>query len=580
MRCQLIGEEIEGKVDGVNEWDTSELPPGWAETTLGAVQMDLARGVNPALTPDAMFELYSVPSHEHGMPEITPGSTIGSNKRTVESGTVLLCKINPRINRVWVTGAHSDYPKVASTEWIPFFPLSQIEPRYLAWFLRQDIVRDYAAGNASGVGGSLMRVRAETFRHFRFPLAPASEQTRIADTLEELFSDLDAGVAALERTQEQLKLYRASVLKAAVEGSLTAEVRRRNPPAEPAEEFLKRILVERRRRWEKDQIRKFKEKGKTPPKNWKTRYKEPVAPDTADLPPLPEGWCWGSLDQLGKLDRGRSRHRPRNAEFLYGGPYPFVQTGDIRGADRYLRQHTQTYSEEGLKQSRLWPTETLCITIAANIAETAILAYPACFPDSIVGVLFDPSLVSVQYVELFVQSARDQISVYAPATAQKNINNRILRTLALPLPSFAEQLAIVEAVEGQFSNIDRLEADIEAKLHGAQSLRQAILKHAFSGKLVPQDPNDEPASTLLERIASERQARERSAAAAKRSARAGGKTRRRGRSRTSQRRGGIDFEKLETDRRRLGTKGDEERWPKECDDPTFSRQVLGLEEEE
>ena len=325
----------------MNERATSELPQGWIETTLGAVQMDLAIGVNPARTPDAMFELYSVPSHEHGTPEITPGRAIGSNKRTVEPGTVLLCKINPRINRVWVAGAHSDYPKVASTEWIPFFPLSQIEPRYLAWFLRQDTVRDYAAGNASGVGGSLMRVRAETFRDFRFRLAPASEQTRIADTLDELFSDLAAAVAALERARERLKLYRASVLKAAVEGSLTANWRRRKPKAAPGAELLKRILVERRRRWEKDQIRKFREKGKTPPKNWKARYKEPVAPDTADLPPLPEGWCWGSLDQLGKLDRGRSRHRPRNADFLYGGPYPFIQTGDVKGADQYLRQHTQ-----------------------------------------------------------------------------------------------------------------------------------------------------------------------------------------------------------------------------------------------
>ena len=284
----------------MKEWDTSELPPGWAETTLGAVQMDLARGVNPARTPDTMFELYSVPSHEHGTPEITPGRTIGSHKRTVEPGTVLLCKINPRINRVWVIGAHSGFPKVASTEWITFFPLSQIEPRYLAWFLRQDIVRDYAVGNASGVGGSLMRVRAETFRDFRFPLAPANEQAQIADTLDALFSDVDAGVAALERAGERLKLYRASVLKAAVEGSLTADWRRRNPQAEPGAELLKRILVERRRCWEQDQIRKFQEREKTPPKNWKARYKEPVAPDTAELPPLPEGWCWGSLDHAGK----------------------------------------------------------------------------------------------------------------------------------------------------------------------------------------------------------------------------------------------------------------------------------------
>ena len=350
-------------------------------------------------------------------------------------------------------------------------------------------------------------------------IAPSPEQSRIAAVLDELFSDLDAGVTALERARGKLELYRASVLKASVEGALTAEWRKEHLEVEPASELLKRILADRRRRWEQDQLRKFEEKGKTPPKNWKTKYKEPVTPDTADLPPLPVGWCWATLDQLGKLDRGRSKHRPRNADFLYGGPYPFVQTGDVRKACQYLHEHTQTYSEAGLKQSRLWPAETLCITIAANIAETAILFYPACFPDSIVGVLFEASLVSVRYVEFFIQSARNQIAVYAPATAQKNINNEILRALAIPLPPFEEQLAIVDAVEDQLSVIDHIKAETIAKLQSASALRQSILRHAFTGKLVPQDPNDEPASELLKRIAVEREACAREAVAKKRKAR-------------------------------------------------------------
>ena len=98
----------------------------------------------------------------------------------------------------------------------------------------------------------------------------------------------------LTRVREKLKLYRASVLKAAVEGTLTAEWRAQHPKVEPASELLKRILAERRRRWEEEQLRKFKEKGQEPPKNWKAKYKEPVAPDTANLPPLPEGWCWAT----------------------------------------------------------------------------------------------------------------------------------------------------------------------------------------------------------------------------------------------------------------------------------------------
>ena len=141
-----------------------QLPLGWAETTLDAIRLDLAIGVDPARVPDTMFEVYSVPSHEHGTPEIIPGKRIGSSKRTVEPNTVLLCKINPRINRVWVAGNHSEYKKIASTEWIPFFPLSDIDPHYLAYFLRQNHIRDFLASNASGVGGSLMRVRAATLQ--------------------------------------------------------------------------------------------------------------------------------------------------------------------------------------------------------------------------------------------------------------------------------------------------------------------------------------------------------------------------------------------------------------------------------
>ena len=299
------------------------------------------------------------------------------------------------------------------------------------------------------------------------------------------------------------------MLKAAVEGDLTADWRKKHPDVEPASKLLQRILAERRRRWEQEQQRAYMEKGKTLPKNWKAKYKEPVSADAAKLQPLPEAWSWASLDQLGRIDRGRSKHRPRNSSFLYGGQYPFVQTGDVKRAQRFIRGHIQTYSEAGLRQSRLWPPGTLCITIAANIAETAILSYPACFPDSIVGVLFEPNLVSVEYVELFIQSAKSRISAYAPATAQKNINNQTLRKLAVSLPPIAEQRAIVATVEEQLAAIDETAADIGAKLKGTESLRQSILHSAFTGNLLPQDPNDEPASKLLKRIAHERKARRR-----------------------------------------------------------------------
>src|SRR5258706_115624 len=119
-------------------------------------------------------------------------------------------------------------------------------------------------------------------------------------------------------------------------------------------------------------------------------------------------WIEARLDGLGQVSRGRSRHRPRDAAHLYGGPYPFVQTGDVKGADLYLTDYSQTYSEAGLEQSRLWPKGTLCITIAANIAETAILGMKACFPDSVIGFVADESKCDPRFVKYALDVVKAQ----------------------------------------------------------------------------------------------------------------------------------------------------------------------------
>jgi type I restriction enzyme S subunit len=136
---------------------------------------------------------------------------------------------------------------------------------------------------------------------------------------------------------------------------------------------------------------------------------------------------------VGQLDRGRSRHRPRDAAELYGGQYPFIQTGDVANSGGYISRYTQTYSEAGLAQSRLWDAGTLCITIAANIANTGILQFDACFPDSVVG--FVPNnLVTTEYIRGWLSFLQPTIEANAPQAAQKNINLEILRNLPVPVP--------------------------------------------------------------------------------------------------------------------------------------------------
>ena len=157
---------------------------------------------------------------------------------------------------------------------------------------------------------------------------------------------------------------------------------------------------------------------------------------------IPYGWASVKLSDLGEVNRGRSRHRPRYAEHLYGGPYPFVQTGDIKASGGRITCYSQTYSEDGLKQSRLWPEGTLCITIAANIAETGILTFPACFPDSVIGFIADPEKCNVHFIEYCFRILRKDIQRQATGSVQDNINLQTLERLRFPIPTLPGQQKI------------------------------------------------------------------------------------------------------------------------------------------
>jgi len=294
-----------------------------------------------------------------------------------------------------------------------------------------------------------------------------AHQREIVAEIEKQFSRLDEAVTNLQRVKANLKRYKASVLKAAVEGRLVETeaslAHREGRTFETGERLLQRILAERRAKWA-----------------GRGKYKEPVAAITTDLPALPEGWAWTTMPQLGELNRGKSKHRPRDDKSLYGGPYPFIQTGDVRRSDGTITEFTQTYSEFGLAQSRLWPPSTLCITIAANIAETGILKMQACFPDSVVGFIPHLGSPTVEYVECFIRTARDGLDRFASATAQKNINLEVLEPVAVPTPPLAEQTRIVAEVDRHLSIIREVEAEVNANLQRAQALRQAILSKAFT----------------------------------------------------------------------------------------------------
>lgn len=149
-------------------------------------------------------------------------------------------------------------------------------------------------------------------------------------------------------------------------------------------------------------------------------------------------WTTEKFANLGNLERGKSRHRPRDDAFLYGGPYPFIQTGDIANSEGVIEQYQQTYSEFGLQQSRLWPKGTLCITIAANIGKTGILGFDACFPDSVVGFTGGKG-ITPEFVQFWLNEIQGELERAAPQVAQKNINLEILSRLDTPVPLLKEQ---------------------------------------------------------------------------------------------------------------------------------------------
>jgi type I restriction enzyme S subunit len=239
-----------------------------------------------------------------------------------------------------------------------------------------------------------------------------------------------------------------------------------DPNDEPAAELLKRIQDEKAERVKDGKVQR---KAQLPPV------------DYTEAPfDLPLGWAWARFSEVGTFGRGKSKHRPRNDPVLFeGGTHLFIQTGDVARSKGIIETFTGKYNEVGLAQSAKWPKGTLCITIAANIADSGILSFDACFPDSVVGFIPAPMFPNVRYFEYFIRTAKADLLEFAPATAQKNINLEILNAVLIPLPPLAEQHRIVARVDELMALCDQLEAQLTTTEADSRRLLEAVLHEAL-----------------------------------------------------------------------------------------------------
>ena len=193
-------------------------------------------------------------------------------------------------------------------------------------------------------------------------------------------------------------------------------------------------------------------------------------------------WKTARLGEIAlEYGRGKSKHRPRNDKCLFGGEYPFIQTGDIRNSEKYIERYSETYNEIGLAQSKLWPKGTLCITIAANIAETAILTFPCCFPDSVIGFVPNEQYTSVDFIYYVIQYFKTELQKISKGAAQDNLNLTKLESMDFPLPPLSEQKRIVAHLDNLSEKVKRLEEIYRRTIVDCEELKKSILKKTFEG---------------------------------------------------------------------------------------------------
>jgi type I restriction enzyme, S subunit len=494
---------------------TNFLPAGWASATLGDVcdspqygwttsASDVSNAVKLLRSTDishGTVNWETVPFCETPPPAV--------EKYQLHPGDIVITRTGAGVGNSLLLDDCP--PSVFASYLIRFRPHAALSAKYIAYFLQGPSYRALISQNSAGIAQP--NVNAKKLASLELPIAPRKAQDAIVAEIEKQFTRLDAAVAALRRVQANLRRYRATVLKAACEGRLVpteAELaRHESRPYESASVLLERTLVERRSCWDAGRVAKF-QVSRTPPKDdgrWKSSYKVPDVPE-GPAPAIAEGWAFVNLGQVTWSVKDGPHYSPKYSE----EGVPFITGGQVRPAGVDFNSAKKISPElhaQFVQRCKPEPGDIL-YTKGGTTGIARVNTYDFEFSVWVhVAVLkLVPSVVP-----FYIQHALNSPQCYAQAlrfthgVGNQDLGLTRMVRIVFGLPPRNEQRRIVEEIDRRFSIIDELELQIEHNLRRAERLRQTLLKRAFEGNLVPQDPNDAPASVLLERIRSERQSK-------------------------------------------------------------------------